>query len=255
MKRGRRGQVAASRLEKFRKGHGYNPRSPGAYSRLQVRRRFRGAMMTCKRGVSTRALASPTGQSPAGRRIHRGYNAPRSQGRSSVGRAAVSKTVGRGFESLRPCSVVQAETALRAGHSRDLVAATFIRSRPLEGARRDADQADQLPQPAVVLRLLGQVRKPAWQHAVDQTEELPVRADPDRRLRDRERHQLRVAHKGRPTPAWQGPGTRQRRRRLQRKGLPDPSSRAPISRGHKDWKPFVSTARVPADPRLFTSSL
>src|SRR5207302_10086846 len=27
----------------------------------------------------------------------------RTQGRSSVGRAAVSKTVGRGFESLRPC--------------------------------------------------------------------------------------------------------------------------------------------------------
>ena len=29
----------------------------------------------------------------------------RAQGRSSVGRAAVSKTVGRGFESLRPCSL------------------------------------------------------------------------------------------------------------------------------------------------------
>jgi hypothetical protein len=28
----------------------------------------------------------------------------RTEGRSSVGRAAVSKTVGRGFESLRPCS-------------------------------------------------------------------------------------------------------------------------------------------------------
>src|SRR5581483_8411298 len=33
-----------------------------------------------------------------------GYNLHRTQGRSSVGRAAVSKTVGRGFESLRPCS-------------------------------------------------------------------------------------------------------------------------------------------------------
>src|SRR5581483_9047991 len=32
-----------------------------------------------------------------------GYNLHRTQGRSSVGRAAVSKTVGRGFESLRPC--------------------------------------------------------------------------------------------------------------------------------------------------------
>jgi uncharacterized cupin superfamily protein len=29
------------------------------------------------------------------------------QGRSSVGRAAVSKTVGRGFESLRPCCVTE----------------------------------------------------------------------------------------------------------------------------------------------------
>jgi hypothetical protein len=33
------------------------------------------------------------------------------QGRSSVGRAAVSKTVGRGFESLRPCWPFAAQAA------------------------------------------------------------------------------------------------------------------------------------------------
>ena len=34
------------------------------------------------------------------------------QGRSSVGRAAVSKTVGRGFESLRPCCTRRAKNRL-----------------------------------------------------------------------------------------------------------------------------------------------
>jgi hypothetical protein len=42
-----------------------------------------------------------------------GYNAPRTQGRSSVGRAAVSKTVGRGFESLRPCFIGKPESVGR----------------------------------------------------------------------------------------------------------------------------------------------
>ena len=51
-----------------------------------------------------------------------------------------------------------------------------------------ADQLDQAAQPAVVLRLVGQVRKPTRQHPADQAEELPVRADPDRGLRDRQRH-------------------------------------------------------------------
>src|SRR5581483_6529133 len=36
-------------------------------------------------------------------RERRRYTGLRTEGRSSVGRAAVSKTVGRGFESLRPC--------------------------------------------------------------------------------------------------------------------------------------------------------
>src|SRR5207248_343336 len=38
-----------------------------------------------------------------GRPDFRGLQSSFAQGRSSVGRAAVSKTVGRGFESLRPC--------------------------------------------------------------------------------------------------------------------------------------------------------
>src|SRR6266508_6943192 len=37
------------------------------------------------------------------------------------------------------------------------------------------------------------MRKPAWQHSADETEELPVGTDPDRRLRDRKRDQFRVA--------------------------------------------------------------
>jgi len=81
-----------------------------------------------------------------------------------------------------------------------------------------------------VLRLLGQVRKPARKHPLDQVEELPVGAEPNRRLRDRERDQLRVCRKRRATP---------RRDRIlvredigcNNKGL---SSRAPISSGQKD---------------------
>ena len=46
----------------------------------------------------------------------------------------------------------------------------------------DADQLDQSAQAPVVLRLVGQMRKPARQHPPDQAEKLPVGADPDRRL-------------------------------------------------------------------------
>src|SRR5207247_4526608 len=53
------------------------------------------------------------------------------------------------------------------------------------------DQLDQRPQAAVVLRLVGQMRKPARQDATDEAEELTVGADPDRRLADRERDELR----------------------------------------------------------------
>ncbi len=40
------------------------------------------------------------------------------------------------------------------------------------------DQLDQAAQPAVVLRLVGQMRKPARQHPLDQAEELPVELIP-----------------------------------------------------------------------------
>ena len=64
---------------------------------------LRGAMMMCKRSLSSRADAAAPGRARPGGERGQGYNLPRTQGRSSVGRAAVSKTVGRGFESLRPC--------------------------------------------------------------------------------------------------------------------------------------------------------
>jgi hypothetical protein len=56
-----------------------------------------------------------------------------------------------------------------------------------------ADQLDQSAQAPVVLRLAGQMRKPTRQHPADQARELPIRVDPDRRLRDRQRDQLRVS--------------------------------------------------------------
>ena len=68
---------------------------------------------------------------------------------------------------------------------------------------------------------------------------------------DRERDQLRVAHQRPAGRHEQGPGTRRRRRTLQRQGLPDPSSRAPISRGHRSGSPSSSREQVPADPPDF----
>src|SRR5262249_19316699 len=68
-----------------------------------------------------------------------------------------------------------------------------------------ADQLDERSQPPVVLRLLRQVRKPARQHPADQTEELPGRADPNRRLRDRQRDQLSIADQRLPTAARRDP--------------------------------------------------
>ena len=50
----------------------------------------------------------------------------------------------------------------------------------------------------VVLRLVGQVRKPARQQPLGEAKELAVGADPDRCLADRERDQLRVAGQRRP---------------------------------------------------------
>jgi hypothetical protein len=62
-----------------------------------------------------------------------------------------------------------------------------------ESLLHDRDQLDEHPQASVVLRLVGQVREPARQHTTDQAEELPVGADPDRRLRDRKRDQFGIA--------------------------------------------------------------
>jgi hypothetical protein len=63
----------------------------------------------------------------------------------------------------------------------------------------ERDQLDERPQAAVVLRLVRQMRKPARQHPLGETEELPVGADPDRRLSNSERDQLRITDKRRPT--------------------------------------------------------
>src|SRR6266508_3978674 len=46
------------------------------------------------------------------------------------------------------------------------------------------------------------MRKPARQHPADQAEKPAVRADPDRRLRDRQSDQLRIRHKRWPTASW-----------------------------------------------------
>ena len=69
----------------------------------------------------------------------------------------------------------------------------------------DRDQPDQAAQPPVVLRLLGQVRKPARQQPPDQTEELTIGADPDRSLSNSERDQLRIPDKRRPAAASRDP--------------------------------------------------
>jgi hypothetical protein len=119
----------------------------------------------------------------------------------------------------------------------------------------DRDKPNQAAESPVVLRLHGQMRKPARQHALDKAEELAIGADPDRRLRDRERDQLRVGCQRRsPTP---------RRDRIlvsehircNDKGFQIRHLELPISRGHMVWKPFASAERVPADPPDFTSSV
>src|SRR6266511_4814590 len=65
--------------------------------------------------LRSRRFAAVPGKARHGDEMGQGYNPPRAQGRSSVGRAAVSKTVGRGFESLRPCIVFPAETRYSEG--------------------------------------------------------------------------------------------------------------------------------------------
>src|SRR3954453_15795628 len=68
------------------------------------------------KATPAKPIASSRKSAPRARRCFTGKGispGPRlqfslAQGRSSVGRAAISKTVGRGFESLRPCSRVPA---------------------------------------------------------------------------------------------------------------------------------------------------
>src|SRR5579864_6469597 len=73
--------------------------SPPAPTSAATATAIKPAARTQKRTPSARRC---TGAAYGGAR-NRGLQSSLTQGRSSVGRAAVSKTVGRGFESLRPC--------------------------------------------------------------------------------------------------------------------------------------------------------
>jgi hypothetical protein len=78
------------------------PAKPSARSRKRTPRAWR-CVGAATRGMlrGSRVREAPHGSpTPGEAAIHW----IRTEGRSSVGRAAVSKTVGRGFESLRPCS-------------------------------------------------------------------------------------------------------------------------------------------------------
>ena len=94
-----------------------------------------------KTATRPRPRASAPKRSPRRRRCTDGmvplgsrYHSRPTQGRSSVGRAAVSKTVGRRFESCRPCWLNQAEWrhACRCLPFRTL---PNFRPKPLETAR------------------------------------------------------------------------------------------------------------------------
>jgi hypothetical protein len=114
----------------------------------------------------------------------------------------------------------------------------------------DRDQLDERPQAAVVLRLLRQMRKPTRQQPPHQTEELPVGADPDRRLRDRKRDQLGVARQRRPAPPSRDPTLISEDIRCNNKGFQIRHLELP-SRGTQVWKPFAFSGRVPANPPEF----
>jgi hypothetical protein len=119
----------------------------------------------------------------------------------------------------------------------------------------DRDQLDECPQAAVVLRLVGQMRKPARQHAADQAEKLPIGTDPDRCLADCESDQIRVlTSAGRP---WQA-GTRYSSAKTYAATTraSRSSSRAPISRGLNGLEALRLQASGPCETRpTFTSSL
>src|SRR5437762_1024943 len=105
------------------------------------------------------------------------------------------------------------------------------------------DQLDERPQTPVVLRLIRPMRKPAWQQPLDQAEELAVGADPDRRLADRERDQLRVARQRRPTLPGRDPILVREHLRCNNKGFQIRHLEL-LSRGDV-WKPFFVKRRVP----------
>src|SRR5262249_21218927 len=71
------------------------------------------------------------------RRKRRGYNPATNLGRSSVGGAAVSKAVGRGFESLRPCRVVEP----RAARLRGLRLLSAANAKPFDTAGKRSKRA------------------------------------------------------------------------------------------------------------------
>ena len=109
----------------------------------------------------------------------------------------------------------------------------------------DRDQASEAPQAPVELRLRGQMREPAGQPPADETEELPVRADPHRRLTDRQRNQLRISdlHR-RPRPRRDRILIREHIR-CNDKGFQVGRHLELLSRGDTVWKPFVVETRVP----------
>jgi hypothetical protein len=98
------------------------------------------------------------------------------------------------------------------------------------------------------------MRKPARKNAADQAKELPVGADPDRRLADRERYQLSVARQRRPTRPGRDRVLISEHIRCNNEGFQIRHLELP-SRGTQVWKPFFIKPRVPANPRRFTSSL
>ena len=114
----------------------------------------------------------------------------------------------------------------------------------------DRDQLDQATQATVVLRLLGQMRKPAGQHPADQAEELAIRADPDHRLTNSQRDELAVARQSRPAGTSRDPILVSENVRCNNKGFQIRHLELQ-SRGDTVWKPFVFAERVPADPPEF----
>jgi hypothetical protein len=80
---------------------------------------------------------------------------PRTEGRSSTGRAPVSKTGGCRFESCRPCRLKQAQTRLTKRASAYLSLALPNRLKPLETAGIWRSLAHDWPRRVLVVALIG----------------------------------------------------------------------------------------------------